>query len=493
MKNKRILSLILLALMLFVGCSNNETPLDTVVDDTTDSGASPVLKADIPTDVDYEEYEFRILARGGTAATHWANDDIVVEEDEARGDIVYKAIYDRNLAVEELLNINIVKEEVIGYENLKIEAQKAIMSQEDIYDVVMPCITDAAALVQENYLVPLSELTYMDLTKPWYDQRCVNELAVNGENYFFFSDITIRNLDAIWLYYFNKQMIDEYQLEDPYVLVENGTWTMDKMTEMIKATTVDDGDGVWTKKDNWGLVAHDYVITASYIGAGERIVTSDKDGDLMLTMNNDRVYKVIEAITGMQNYWIRYSLTAKTYGLAMPVGFVPGDNYTELLGVFTSGNALFMGECMASIEDMRQSNVEFGIVPSPKLDEEQDEYYSAVNYIAACMAIPVTNSDFERTSIIIEALAAESHDTVIPAYYETAIKSKYARDTVSSEMLDLIRDSVSYDLGIYYNWGELSGRFCHLVYNGGEGFASMYDANSKAAELQIEEFMSTRE
>ena len=80
-----------------------------------------------------------------------------------------------------------------------------------------------------------------------------------------------------------------------------------------------------------------------------------------------------------------------------------------------------------------------------------------------------------------------------PAYYETAIKSKYTRDTISADMLDLILDSVSYDLGIYYNWGELSGKFCHLVYNGGEGFASMYDSNASVAEAALEEFLASLE
>ena len=490
MKHVRKVSLLVLAAILLTGCTGGNT--DTVTETAETSGTSE-LKANIP-ESDFGEYEFRVLARGGTAATDWANDDIVVEEDLARGDVVYKAVYERNLAIEELLNITIVKEETQG-NKIKSAAQQAILAQEDLYDVIMPSITDAASMVKEGYLVPLSELVYMDLEKPWYDQRCIDELAINGENYFFFSDITIRNLDAIWLYYFNKQMIDKYQLEDPYELVENGTWTMDKMTEMIKATTNDDGDGIPTKNDIWGLVGHDYIITAAYVGAGERITTVNSDGEIELTMNNNRIYDVIEAVNGMRNYWIRYALTAGRYGsgVAEPYGFEPKDNYPELLGVFTSGNALFMGECMASIEDMRQSNVEFGIVPSPKLDEEQDEYYSAVNFIAACMAVPVTNPDLERTSIIIEALAAESHDTLIPAYYETAIKSKYARDTVSADMLDLIRGSVSYDLGIYYEWGDLIGNFGNLVYNGGDGFASMYAANENAAQAEMEEFLSELE
>ena len=70
------------------------------------------------------------------------------------------------------------------------------------------------------------------------------------------------------------------------------------------------------------------------------------------------------------------------------------------------------------------------------------------------------------------------------------MKSKYTRDTVSSDMLDLILGSRSYDLGIYYNWGGLSDRFCSLVYEGSTDFASMYDSNKSVAEEAIEKFTS---
>ena len=492
---KRLLSAILLASMLMglTACNGGEGA-DTTDASATETSETTELTADIPEDAFYENYTFTILARGGKdSPTNWANDDLVVSDEEARGDVVYKAVYDRNLRVSELLGIEIVQEEVIGSSKLRTQAQNIIMSDEDVYDVIMPSITDAATMAQDGYFVPLSELPYMDLSKPWYDQRCIEQLAINGDNYFFFSDITIRNLDAIWIYVFNKQLIDQFGLEDPYDLVEDGTWTMDAMTEMCKAATVPDGDNDFDKEDKWGLVGHDYVITASYVGSGERIATANSDGEISLTMNNERIYDVIEAVNGLRNYWIRYALTSKKYVDAKPFGFEPSDNYAELTSVFTEGNALFMGECMAVIEDMRSSNVEFGIVPSPKLNEEQDEYYSAVNFIAACMCIPKTARDLERTSIIIEALAAESHDTLIPAYYETAIKGKYTRDIMSSDMLDLIRDSVSYDLGIYYNWGELSDRFCALVYNGGDGFASMYASNEQAAQGALDSFLSSLE
>ena len=485
-----VLALLLLASAVSACGETAVSPADDT-DDVSDTAAvteavtEPELKADIPADANYGGYTFRVLARATT--DQWENFDLVAED--TNGDIINDAVFNRNEKVQELLNVNLTQIPVNGYDVLG-PANRSIMSGSDEYDIIMPSITDCANIAQKGYLIPLQDLPYMDLSKPWYDQRCINELAINEQNYLFFSDITVRNLDAIWIYVFNKSMLESYDLDDPYELIAADKWTWDKMTAMCKEVTRDvDGNGTMDKADQWGLVAHDYVITAGYVGSGERIATAQSDGSIKLTMSNERIYDVIDKIIAVQPYWIRYALTAQKFSSAKPYGFEPSDNYRELLSVFTSGNALFMGECMAVIEDMRSSTVDFGVVPTPKLSEDQKGYYSAVNYIAACMAAPITTAEPERTSVIIEAWAAESHKTLLPAYYDIAVKGKYTRDVMSADMLDVILGSRSYDLGIYYGWGQLSDRFCSLVYEGSTDFASMYQANEGAAQDALNTFL----
>ena len=59
------------------------------------------------------------------------------------------------------------------------------------------------------------------------------------------------------------------------------------------------------------------------------------------------------------------------------------------------------------------------------------------------------------TSIITEALASESYKNVIPVFYDVALKTKSARDEESSAMIDLIRDTLTFDFG-YINSGALT-------------------------------------
>jgi hypothetical protein len=57
---------------------------------------------------------------------------------------------------------------------------------------------------------------------------------------------------------------------------------------------------------------------------------------------------------------------------------------------------------------------------------------------------------------MLEALSAESSYTTLPAYYEVSCKTKYTYDKESAEMLDIIFNGITYDLGAIYDWGQIN-------------------------------------
>ena len=81
------------------------------------------------------------------------------------------------------------------------------------------------------------------------------------------------------------------------------------------------------------------------------------------------------------------------------------------------------------------------------------------------LCVPMTTSDPERTGIVLEAMAAESMYTVTPAYYDVALKGKYARDEESLDMLDIILESRCYDLGWFYAIGGYNEEVKNLLRN----------------------------
>ena len=51
---------------------------------------------------------------------------------------------------------------------------------------------------------------------------------------------------------------------------------------------------------------------------------------------------------------------------------------------------------------------------------------------------------------VLEAMASESYRTVTPAYYEVALKNKYAKDPASWDMLDIVTENLYIDPGVLY-------------------------------------------
>jgi len=109
---------------------------------------------------------------------------------------------------------------------------------------------------------------------------------------------------------------------------------------------------------------------------------------------------------------------------------------------------------------LRSMESDFGIIPYPKWDEAQADYtpFTAGNYHPV-LSVPQTNQDLENTSIILEAMAYEGRKTISPAFYESLLKTKTARDNESAEMIDYIFGNLSYDVGVMYNFGGILGTF----------------------------------
>ncbi len=134
----------------------------------------------------------------------------------------------------------------------------------------------------------------------------------------------------------------------------------------------------------------------------------------------------------------------------------------------------------------REMEDDYGILPLPKYDEAQENYYSHASAHSDCLAVPVLNEDFERASIILEALAAEGYKTIRPAVYDVAIKQKGARDEDSAAMIDLIYAGRTGDFAdLYDEWG-LVYTLDHMIGRSKiNTWASYYKTNEKASVKRL--------
>ncbi len=395
--------------------------------------AETELKADLP-DVKYTGKTIRILLMDR------AQGDIYTEEDMT-GNSLHDAVFSRNTAVTDRYGVTF--EYVIDSETgVPSRISTSVKAGSDEYDICFTHMVNGAVNVMNNDVLPMDELPYVDLSKPWWDKDINEGFSIRGHLMMINGDISPSSFNNTACIYFNKKLFEKYDLEEPYKLVTEGKWTLDALIELTKDFSSDkDSDGRISpdsKSDLFGLTAwwlglpYDF-----YYGAGGSIVSKDEDDvpyyDVQIerdTVIYDKIYKAV--ITNNANYekgnW----------------------NYPHTL--FINGQALFYAASLGDGERLREMEYDYGILPEPKLNEAQKEYRSFVNGAAAMICIPatVTPQNREFVSVILEALASEAYKTVTPVLKETYLKRKYTRDADSMEMLDYVVRNRVFDMGYVF-------------------------------------------
>jgi len=468
--------------MILHSCNADEADVENIGENTQITSAENETEPEIPDNLpekDFGGYNFRIYLDESYYK------DMYIEEEV--GEIVDDAVYKRNRTVEERFNINITA--VLHPEEWSrgMDGAKAIKAGDDAFDLMLTHGRIAYQYAAQNLVADwLGTMPYIDLNAVWWNQDVNNDSTMFGKLYCTAGDISYRGLNTTFCMIFNKNIFQNLGIDYPYADVINGTWTLDKLISIVKSGSSDlNGDGAMSPHtDRYGLATDNvwgYPTSILYCG-GDRIIAKGDDGVPILAVYNDRTISIFEKFFDMLN-----SGAACIGGEKNPVWGNP-----EYVDVFRSGRALFTHTGMGAIVRLRDMEEEIGIVPTPKYDENTPKYYGLVEAYGGLLTVPVTVSDFERTSIITEALCAEGYKTIIPNYYEKALKTKYARDDESEEMLDYIKNSAVYDYG-YLNHtlagDPLSSIGSHLVQTNNPNFASVYEKNVAKAEKNIAAFV----
>ena len=481
-----ILTVILLIGMFLVSCGKDEANNNANQNNAQNANANDGENSEIETvtekllpdvpDKDYEGHEFVVLGNGTDYNSYWYSKDIYVEEEN--GDAINDAVYARNRAIEEKYNITI---RGVFKGNQYNEAKKSIVSGDATYDMLtVPLQGASAQLAQDGLLLDLKKVPYVDLEKPWWDQKANEQLSIGHKLMFTISDLLIIDKDALFIFLFNKDVIQEQGLEDPYKLVREGTWTIDKMWDMAKDMPKDlDGDGKMTDVDSYRMLTAGHTIHGNVVSSGHFVITKDKDDMPILNIRDPMILasyeKWIVLNTDRANTWVAQDWASKH-----------ADIWMYQLEVLSEKRALWLYAGMDRVTTLRTFDFNFGILPNPKYDESQKEYFNHVHaWCTTAISIPVT-SDPERTGMILEALTAESYYTLRPAYYDVSLKTKFMRDDESGEMLDLIFETRCYDLGHVYNWGGVFDMFSALPQGKNQDFVSAYEKILPKIETAME-------
>jgi len=442
-------------------------------------------KDTLPDDLDFGGMDFTILARGDESFLK----EFLVEEDS--GEVVDSAVFTRNSKVAERLNINYNVFKGYGsheYGNELARIRQNIVAGDDAWQAIAGYSVQLVKIMTENLFLNLNEVEYLDFTMPWWPKSVINEMNFNGNLFFATGDIAFSTTSKAVCMYFNKTLQENYNIEDLYDIVNSGEWTMDKLNEICSGLYTDDGDSRRNEKDSYGLTMTSYNSVDGFMGAfHQNVTTLNEDGYPELTMNNERMVNIVEAI---------YSLMNDNPGVYVPR--IRIDDLQTMTEVFTNDRSLFMmWEFTAAETGLREMESKFGIIPYPKLNDLQESYGCYMQDGHTLITIPNTiyGDMLSMTGAVLEALAAESYRTVTPAYFEVALQGKYTRDNESVQMLELIRDSIKYNFGYVYmvNAFYTLRNLANQGTNGSKDFASYWRKQERAFTKELEKMIDKYE
>lgn len=115
-----------------------------------------------------------------------------------------------------------------------------------------------------------------------------------------------------------------------------------------------------------------------------------------------------------------------------------------------------------------------------------EKYNSTVKETIRFMALPNNCLNVDLACAVLEEMAFGGSQNVLPAYYEKALKIKYVSDSASGKMINIIRSSLTADIGVIFGSGFAN--LCHvpreLIGKDSSAFISEYiKLKSKAVEL----------
>lgn len=500
MKFTKIISIILAVLILagvFVSCA--DSPDDTAVhtkapgDNGSDEGEW------LKKDYGGEPFTFLFIKHSDIGKDYYGGE--YLDAESYTGDTISDAVYARNLAVEEKYAVDIDQlVEISGDPGALL--QEYYMAGDYRFDVVYGWAYKLGRCITENYFADFNDLPTVDFTAEYWCPSAKGDLEVDGHLYLCMNDITMNKLQWAGFYFYNKQLFEDYNLEaefgNIYDLVRDGKWTLDTFLSLISSVTTDlDGNGVIGKDDVYGLLDGDNTGSGCATSSGITLTAKNDDGSLYLSLYSEKLLDII----GKVNPVFSNTDYVKAYSHIWDEGGTEGngaysDQWEYARSFFVTDHALFCAGSAYETSEFRNMEHAYGIVPCPKYDEIQEDYYTTVSCLASTFALPATvrqvgatNASMERTSVILDYMAYKSNEILLPVYYDTLIKGQRLDSDDDSQMLDIIRDSIHFDLAETVGLEDITA-IMYTMFRKPTTATSTYKRQEKKLQKLLDDFYS---
>ncbi len=427
----------------FVGCDEEKEPNAEITggeeEDSIDYFFPAVERNDYREDFNLYIAE----ANGGTQ-------NFYMDEDMNSGSAMDEAVYSRQEKVERYLGVtfNLVKYPDAKYNTYHTYVQTAVQNMDGTLDMLITHVHGGVSnLISENLLTDLSDFEGIDLNAEYWHRAFMDTLELNGNYFLGHSDF---NLLKTYIIAFNKELLDQYDDafdKSVYELVRDKEWTLDEMMSIAQLMYVDmTGDGK-TDDDYFGFTGTPWVTFNGFL-------TSSNIP--MVARTESGAYEVALS---------KSEYLAKTDALVEFFRDLDDSDFTNFTGKvpLSSGRALMQVVDTGYLTSLLDYNVEFGVLPFPMYDLDQANvgykslqwggYIGVLSYLKNPIMVGET----------LEMLSYFSENVKI-TYYEKVLGKRVAEQPDDAEMLEVIWDSVTTDVGqTFYNLGGDETGVCYTL------------------------------
>ncbi len=456
------------------GGDSDETDPDDDTDETDPDVPEPPMPEIMDFGSDGQPYVYKALVRTGVNGASydqmlvWGNNayaaiDFWVDEPASQADAISAAVYRRNDLIETNYNCRI--EQVAQTGDMKQQLEDKYMTDEPL-DLTIIMAKAAAAAATQGLLKNLkgADMTTLDLTHPAYDEKSIEELAIGDYLYYLSGDMNVSTLEVCGPTIVNLEMYENYlddfveAFNDPtyadiYSIVRDRKWTIETMLTMADTinSDADQSGGILNSdQDIIGYFAYTGMGVYYFYGSGGRLTEINDEGYPEFVYQQQKNVDLYDYLYGKfnkngENAWI-------------PRGY--SDDRKVLF--MDSGNVLFTEMSMFDVRAVLYTAEPFryGVLPNPTYEEGGD-YYSVVNFTNCnhLWAIPTKANNLEIAQHMMNIFAAYSNvdleGSTMYAYYERTLYFQTAGDAGSREAMNIIKDSMVYDIALLYDWSNL--------------------------------------
>ncbi|MDD7775036.1 MAG: extracellular solute-binding protein [Eubacteriales bacterium] len=470
---KKSVTILLLAAIFLAACTQTGDT-DTPADDADASAVDTMANTETAPETDAPKYDF-----GGRDYTILCRTDCAYEFVSADGaaDLVSDAVIKRNYGVEESCNVKLKPVDIPGTwadkDSFMNTITASVLAGDDTYQLIAGYNAYITTLVTQDCLYNLYD-TAMDFTKPWWYAGYNDNVSLFGKLYFALGDASLTMWENCEVVFFNKNLMENYDLTSPYTLVDEDKWDFDTLRAYANTVSADvNNDSTWDETDTWGMLLYNKRDFPVYFE--NPFCKKDENGKPYISLFSEGLTNMYEKV---------YRFYQVEHGAHQ---FQPDVNQQ----IFSEDRALLYQAPLRYAALFRDNESDFGIVPFPKCNPGQSRYYTTVLDKTSVFSIPASAQEPAFCAAVLDELCRQSADTVVPRYYEQTLKDKYSRDPETAGMLDIVRDSIWFDCGFVYSVSlNYLGAFLDVLDSDTQGVASAYAEKEQSYQAALDNLIS---